>query len=267
MAAATRIWSAVRNFPPREKIPMPVLAAAPPCINLRCAGPRRQGQGRHDLPAGRGAGRAIPRAGKQGHTMTDDTGIRRGLTNYGDKEFAQYLRNSFAPLHGPVAGHARQADCRHRHDALGLQQLPPQHARTCGCGCIARRFGRRRAAKAVSHRSLGEVFLNPTSMVYRNLMAMDTEEMIRARRWMRWVLHRRLRQDRASPIDGRAVGEYSRRSTRHRPDVHRPAIAASGLAPAPTAGASGRNIARARWMMRKLLRWKAGLPPPPAPVR
>src|SRR5215210_18413 len=28
--------------------------------------------------------------------------------------------------------------------------------------------------------SLGEVFLNPTSMVYRNLMAMDTEEMIGA---------------------------------------------------------------------------------------
>src|SRR3954467_7482496 len=28
--------------------------------------------------------------------------------------------------------------------------------------------------------SLGEVFLNPTSMVYRNLMAMDTEEMILA---------------------------------------------------------------------------------------
>ena len=28
--------------------------------------------------------------------------------------------------------------------------------------------------------SLGEVFLNPTSMMYRNLMAMDTEEMIRA---------------------------------------------------------------------------------------
>ena len=28
--------------------------------------------------------------------------------------------------------------------------------------------------------SLGEVFLNPTSLMFRNLMAMDTEEMIRA---------------------------------------------------------------------------------------
>src|SRR5207237_3001527 len=28
--------------------------------------------------------------------------------------------------------------------------------------------------------ALGEVFLNPTSMFFRNLMAMDTEEMIRA---------------------------------------------------------------------------------------
>lgn len=28
--------------------------------------------------------------------MNDEHGIRRGLTNYGDKEFAQYLRSSFA---------------------------------------------------------------------------------------------------------------------------------------------------------------------------
>ena len=28
--------------------------------------------------------------------MSEDHGIRRGLTNYGDKDFAQYLRNSFA---------------------------------------------------------------------------------------------------------------------------------------------------------------------------
>ncbi len=28
--------------------------------------------------------------------MSDETGIRRGLTNYGDRGFAQYLRNSFA---------------------------------------------------------------------------------------------------------------------------------------------------------------------------
>src|SRR3990170_100911 len=28
--------------------------------------------------------------------------------------------------------------------------------------------------------SLGEIYLNPTSMLYRNLAAMDTEEMIRA---------------------------------------------------------------------------------------
>jgi len=28
--------------------------------------------------------------------------------------------------------------------------------------------------------SLGEVFLTPTSLMFRNLMAMDTEEMIRA---------------------------------------------------------------------------------------
>src|ERR671936_497266 len=52
-------------------------------------------------------------------------GLARGLTNYGDRDFALYLRRSFA-------------------------------------------------------RSLGEVFLEPTSMLYRNLMSMDVEEMIRA---------------------------------------------------------------------------------------
>ena len=45
--------------------------------------------------------------------------------------------------------------------------------------------------------SLGEVFLSPTSLVFRNLMAMDVEEMIRAQPMSAVVLDRRLRQDRA----------------------------------------------------------------------
>ena len=32
--------------------------------------------------------------------------------------------------------------------------------------------------------SLGEVFLDPTSMLYRNLMSMDVEEMVRVRRYL-----------------------------------------------------------------------------------
>ncbi len=33
--------------------------------------------------------------------------------------------------------------------------------------------------------SLGETLVSPTAMMFRNLMAMETEELIRASRWMR----------------------------------------------------------------------------------
>ena len=148
---------------------------------------RREGQGRHG-PRLRGAARrAVPQprpAAVPTHTepsMTDEPhGLDRGLTNYGDRDFARYLRRSFARSMGISTRAARQADRRHRHDAVRLQQLPPLHART-GRGRLARRAGRRRACRAPFPTvSLGEVFLNPTSMMYRNLMAMDTEEMIGA---------------------------------------------------------------------------------------
>lgn len=111
--------------------------------------------------------------------MTEDHGIRRGLTNYGDRAFAQYLRNSFARSMGlskdmlakPIVGIA--------HTPSGFNNCHrdmPQLVEAVSRGVLA--------AGALPMPfptvSLGEVFLNPTSMVYRNLMAMDTEEMIRA---------------------------------------------------------------------------------------
>ena len=111
--------------------------------------------------------------------MADDTGIRRGLTNYGDKDFAQYLRNSFArsmglskdmlakPIVGIVMTPSGFNNC-HRD----MPQLVEAVTRgVLASGALPMPF---------PTVSLGEVFLNPTSMVYRNLMAMDTEEMIRA---------------------------------------------------------------------------------------
>ena len=111
--------------------------------------------------------------------MSGDTGIRRGLTNYGDKDFAQYLRNSFARSMGlsremlqkPIVGIAMTPsgfnNC-HR----GMPELVDAVSRgVLAAGALPRAF---------PTTSLGEVFLNPTSMVYRNLMAMDTEEMVRA---------------------------------------------------------------------------------------
>jgi dihydroxy-acid dehydratase len=104
-------------------------------------------------------------------------GIDNGLTNYGDPEFASFLRRSMARSMGvsrelldkPVVGIAATPsefnNC-HRH----VPELAEAVARgVLAAGALPRIF---------PTISLGEVFLNPTSMVYRNLMAMDTEEMI-----------------------------------------------------------------------------------------
>src|SRR5947208_3840467 len=111
--------------------------------------------------------------------MTEPVGLGRGLTNYGDPDFALYLRRSFARSLGysvemlakPVIG---IADTRsgfnncHRHF--------PELIEAVKRGVLAA-GGLPRVFPTIS---LGEVFLNPTSMKFRNLMAMDTEEMIRA---------------------------------------------------------------------------------------
>jgi dihydroxy-acid dehydratase len=104
-------------------------------------------------------------------------GMDNGLTNYGDPEFASFLRRSMARSMGvsrelldkPVVGIAATPsefnNC-HRH----VPELAEAVARgVLAAGALPRIF---------PTISLGEVFLNPTSMVYRNLMAMDTEEMI-----------------------------------------------------------------------------------------
>jgi dihydroxy-acid dehydratase len=106
-------------------------------------------------------------------------GLARGLTSYGDRDFALYLRRSFARSMGyssaalarPIVGIANSAsgfnNC-HRHFPELIDAV-------------------RRGVHAAGGLpidfptiSLGEVFLEPTSMLYRNLMAMDVEEMIRA---------------------------------------------------------------------------------------
>src|SRR3982751_3228649 len=112
--------------------------------------------------------------------MTDKPkGFDNGLTNYGDRDFARYLRRSFARsmglsrelLNKPVVGIAMTPsgfnNC-HR----GMPELVEAVSRgVLAAGALPRPF---------PTISLGEVFLNPTSMMFRNLMAMDTEEMIRA---------------------------------------------------------------------------------------
>jgi dihydroxy-acid dehydratase len=112
--------------------------------------------------------------------MTDKPrGLASGLTNYGDPEFARYLRRSFAksmgytdaaldkPIVGVCVTESGFNNC-HRHF--------PEMVEAVKRGVLAA------GALPVTFPmiSLGEVFLSPTSLVYRNLMAMAVEEMIRA---------------------------------------------------------------------------------------
>ena len=109
----------------------------------------------------------------------DPTGIAHGLTNYGDRDFSLYLRRSFAQSMGysreflqkPVVGIAYTPsgfnNC-HRHFP---EMLAAVKRGVLAAGALPIEF---------PTISLGEVFLSPTSMKFRNLMAMDTEEMVRA---------------------------------------------------------------------------------------
>src|SRR5689334_13670590 len=112
--------------------------------------------------------------------MTDRTaGLDHGLTDYGDRDFSRYLRRSFAQSMGysremlgkPVIGIAYTGsdfnNC-HRHFP---ELLSAVKRGVLAAGALPLEF---------PTISLGEVFLTPTSMKFRNLMAMDTEEMIRA---------------------------------------------------------------------------------------
>jgi dihydroxy-acid dehydratase len=107
------------------------------------------------------------------------TGLNDGLTDYGDKDFSRYLRRSFAQSMGysrafldkPVVGIAFTGsdfnNC-HRHFP---ELLTAVKRGVLAAGALPLEF---------PTISLGEVFLTPTSLKFRNLMAIDTEEMIRA---------------------------------------------------------------------------------------
>ena len=121
-----------------------------------------------------------PRPAAESVLMSDrPTGIAHGLTNYGDRDFSLYLRRSFAQSMGysramlerPVVGIAYTPsgfnNC-HRHFP---ELLDAVKRGVLSAGALPIEF---------PTISLGEVFLSPTSLKFRNLMSMDTEEMVRA---------------------------------------------------------------------------------------
>src|SRR6202040_2043451 len=112
--------------------------------------------------------------------MTERTvGFANGLTNYGDPDFSLYLRRSFAQSMGysramlgkPVVGIAATAsgfnNC-HRHFP---ELLDAVKRGVLAAGALPVAF---------PTISLGEGFLSPTRLKYRNLMSIDTEEIIAA---------------------------------------------------------------------------------------
>ena len=106
-------------------------------------------------------------------------GIDRSLTNYADEGFSRYLRRAFLASSGydgqdlerPVIGITNTAS-----DYNTCHREVPQLIESIRRG-VLEAGGLPMVFPTIS---LGEILLSPTSMLYRNLMAMETEEMVRA---------------------------------------------------------------------------------------
>jgi dihydroxy-acid dehydratase len=112
-------------------------------------------------------------------TTPSAQGFARGLTNYGDPAFSAYLRRSFASSMGysrtlldrPIVG-----ICYAAGGFNNCHRLVPELIEAVSRGVLAAGA----LPIAFPTISLGEVYLAPTSLKFRNLMSMDVEEMIRA---------------------------------------------------------------------------------------
>ncbi|ETW11578.1 dihydroxy-acid dehydratase [Roseivivax marinus] len=109
----------------------------------------------------------------------DDQGMKKGLTNYGDAEFSLFLRKAFIKgmgysddaLNRPIVG---IADTSSGYNAC--------HANVPDLIEAVKRGVMLAGALPVPFPtiSIHESFAHPTSMFLRNLMSMDTEELLRA---------------------------------------------------------------------------------------
>src|SRR6202163_1008895 len=103
--------------------------------------------------------------------------LDKGLTGYGDPEVASYLRRSFAKSMGYSSEMLRRPIIGIATTASGFNnchRLTPQLVEAVKRGVIAG-GGLPLGFPTIS---LGEVFLQPTSMMFRSLLSMDVEERI-----------------------------------------------------------------------------------------
>lgn len=106
-------------------------------------------------------------------------GLRKGLTSYGDAGFSLFLRKVFIKAAGysddaldrPIVGIADTASDFNPCHGNAPQLIEAVKRGVMLAGALPMTF---------PTISIHESFAHPTSMVLRNLMAMDTEEMIRA---------------------------------------------------------------------------------------
>ena len=111
--------------------------------------------------------------------MPTPTGIDRNLTHYADPGFSRYIRRAFlasagydeADLERPVVGIADTSS-----DYTTCHRAMPQLVEAVKRGVLEAGG----LPLVFPTLSLGEILLSPTAMLYRNLMAMATEEMIAA---------------------------------------------------------------------------------------
>lgn len=112
-------------------------------------------------------------------SVVTSTGLRKGLTNYGDTGFSLFLRKAF------IKGAGYTDDALDR-TIVGIintgSGYNPCHGNAPQLIEAVKRGVMLAGGLAIEFPtiSIGESFSSPTSMYLRNLMSMDTEEMIRA---------------------------------------------------------------------------------------
>jgi len=107
------------------------------------------------------------------------SGMRKGLTSYGDSDFSLFLRKAFIKgagytdeaLERPIVGIANTASAYNPCHGNAPQLVEAVKRGVMLAGGLPMDF---------PSISIHESFASPTSMYLRNLMSMDTEEMIRA---------------------------------------------------------------------------------------
>lgn len=112
-------------------------------------------------------------------TQSTDIGINRNLTSYGDPEFSKYIRRAFLAAAGydgedvdrPVIGIASTAS-----DYNPCHGYMPDLIEAVKRGV----FEGGGLPFVFPTLSLNEIFFSPTTMLFRNLLAMETEELITA---------------------------------------------------------------------------------------